>query len=568
MKESDPKRYHAAVSIGLITSKATLQAPLVEDKLSLFFTGRGTRYSIGRWIDNHRNDGPGVIKGTKTTGSGNDGGPIFFPSGNFFHDMSGKLVCQPDGKNKFSLSGFTGYDDEWSIGHWFISNNAASFQWDHNFNTRFFSNTTLYYSKYSTKNLSGAWEFNSWIQVRGLRQKFTWEPDKSHTLSAGFSSEYQDFNHGGLTDKEADTGGKFMPPMQGFESALFLEDEHKVTSRLAAYYGLRYSAYHQVGPGDRVYYSEQNNPLEYVPHENFYDVMTFYHSLQPRLSLSFMLSGANSIKATYNRTAQYVRLMTNNMQLQYYDIWMPSTHNINPMRTDQAAAGYFHNFLNNALKLSVEAYYKWARDDADFEDGLHNYFVNNLEAFVATGKGRSHGLELIMKKPGGRMTGWVSYNLSRSRIQIDAVNRGRWYASKFDKRHDFTFVTNIKLFGGMSLSANWLYSTGNAITLPEAVYEIEGITVPYYEGRNKYRLPDYHRLDLGLIVDAPLLRNTFKRYDRSFKTSLELSFYNVYNRRNVNAIGYTGGKGSNEKIGLFGTSLYGFMPTFLLNVEF
>lgn len=557
MKESDPKRYHASLGVGLITSKLTLQMPVVKEKLSLFVSGRGTEYGLGHQVD----------KSKTTTDMKGQQVSLFFPYQNKFYDVSGKIAYQMNGNNRFSVSGFSGHDDEWSLGHWLISNDAASFQWKHNFHSRLFSNTTLYYSKYATQNFTG-WEFNSWIRVRGLRQKFTWQPDKSNTVSAGAATEYQDFNHGGLTDRNADTGGKFMPPMQGFESALFLENEQRLSEKLGVYYGLRYSTYHQVGPGDNVYYNEYNDSIRAVYHEELTDVMTFHHALEPRLSISYMLSEANSLKATYNRTAQYVRLMTNSMQLEYYDIWLPATHNIKPIRTDQIAGGYFHNFFDNSLKFSAETYYKWAHDDADFEDGLHNYFVNNLEAFVATGRGRSYGLELLLKKPKGRMTGWLSYNLSRSKIQIDAVNQGRWYTSKFDKCHDFTFITNIKLVKGLSLSANWLYSTGNAVTLPEATYLIKGRQVLYYEGRNKYRLPDYHRLDLGLIIDKPFFKNRLKRWDRSLNTRLEVSLYNAYNRRNINAMRYTKDTSPGAQILPSGLSLYGFMPNFLLIAEF
>ena len=304
--------------------------------------------------------------------------------------------------------------------------------------------------------------------------------------------------------------------------------------------------------------------------------MAFYHNLEPRVALTRLLGETSSFKLSYNRNAQYLRLMTMGMQLQWYDIWMPCTRNIEPMLTDQLAAGYFRNFLDDELQFSVETYYKWMHGAADFEDGLHNYLVDNLEAYVATGKGRSYGLELTLKKPRGRLNGWISYNLGRSEKQIDAINRGRWYPSIFDKTHDFTMVTSFQLLDNLSISSTFLFSTGNAVTLPEAYYYISNIPFPFWEGRNRYRLPDYHRLDFGIKYEPDFLSVKFGKQNRAIKPGLEVSFYNVYNRRNINRIEHTnsgsGGKvqGSGEGpiFQPYGVSIYGFMPSFSINIGF
>jgi len=212
---------------------------------------------------------------------------------------------------------------------------------------------------------------------------------------------------------------------------------------------------------------------------------------------------------------------------------------------------------------------------ADFEDGLHNYLVDNLEAYVATGKGRAYGLELSLEKPKGKFTGRMSYNLGRSEYQIDAINKGRWYPNMFDKTQSFVAFASYEIIENLTASATFLYSTGSPVTLPEAYYSINGVYFPYWEGRNKYRLPDYHRLDVGLKYEPDFL--AFRLSSRPIKTGLEISVYNVYNRRNIRVVDFGltgGGKTGTSEVAAetiyqqYGVSTYGFMPSFQLNFRF
>jgi hypothetical protein len=269
--------------------------------------------------------------------------------------------------------------------------------------------------------------------------------------------------------------------------------------------------------------------------------------------------------------------MTLGGEIQWYDIWMPTTNNIPPMITDQIAIGYFNNFFDHQLKFSTEVYYKWITNAADFEDGLHNYLVDNLEAYVATGIGRAYGVEVSLEKPKGKFTGRISYNYGNSRYQIDAINNGNWYPNMFDRTHSLVALASYEIIKNLDISANFLYSTGAPVTLPEAYYNIAGVNIPYWEGRNKYRLPEYHRLDLGINYNPEYLHINIG--DRKIKTGLGISMYNVYDRRNMRTISVSdnsasGGKGGtpSETTGSmyyqFGISTYGFMPSFQLNFIF
>jgi hypothetical protein len=580
MKEGNDTEFHTILGAGLIAS-------------NFFVAGRSTRFGIGRLIDPILIRRDTVPPDTVTIKDGvtiQENDPrIFTASGAFFHDLNGKIVYHINDKNSLYLSGYWGKDGESENVYDFYEypkewgNRAAILRWSHGFSQKLISNTSINHSSYWTYSEPFQEIIESGVRSTGLRQEFTWFPNNKNTFLFGLSSEYQDFNHGTISlngesgkstamvseTRKGGKGDKFMPSMQSIESALFLSNDHKIHPMLAAYYGLRYSLFHRMGPGYQVTYNEFNDPVDSTRFSARSDIMQFYHNLEPRLSLNVIMNENNSVKWSYNRTAQYLRLMTNSMQLQYFDIWMPCTKNIKPMTSDQVALGYFRNLFNHAVNFSAETFYKTTKGEFDFEDGLQSYFQSNLEAYVATGRGRSYGVELMLKKPSGRFTGWVSYNLGKSEIKIAGINDNRWYDSKFDKTHDVTIVSSFKIFDNLSVTGTWVYATGNAISLPEGTYEIDEAIVPYYSGRNKYRIPDYHRLDLGLLYEPQLLRKLFDRFNRELKASLELSFYNVYDRRNINYIDFNRVI-SEESSSLvpIGVSYYGFMPSFLFKLIF
>ncbi len=590
MKGDNVDAIHTKLSLGLITSKFMLETPIVKDKLTIAGAGRFTKLSVGNIHDQIKGGNEIAGKGTpkrqddkdKDTTDTKDPKEEFYffdPSENWL-DLNGKMVYNINENNCVDVVGYLGRDSAITAGgltEW--GNRAAALHWRHDFNQNFLSNTSFTYSRYYTSARGGIYKFYSGIKIGNFDQEFALFPNKNNEIRFGLFTEYQKYNHGALEDTE-ENFGKFMPPMQAIESALYVGNDQKIGEKLAVYYGLRYSFYFQMGPGYSHDYDEESNESvssEYFPAKS--DIMHVYHNPEPRLSLNYIVNEQNSLKFFYNRSAQYSRLMALGMQLQWYDIWLPCTKNVPPLKVDQLALGYFGNFLDDNLQFSVETYYKWYHNTHAFEDGLHNYLIDNLEAYVATGKGRSYGLELMLKKPYGRLCGWLSYNLGKSEKQIDVINKGRWFSSMFDKTHDVTAVLSFELFKNLSISATFVYMTGNAVTLPEGYYFLSDVPFPYWEGRNKYRLPAYHRLDLGLKYELAMLKRLFNKYNRDVKISLELSGYNIYNRRNIVSMGYSdNNKGSGkittstgENVSLFepyGISIYGFIPSFLLNVEF
>ncbi len=573
MRDGNIENFQGSVSAGLITSKFSLETPIIKDKFSFFLSGRSTRLSGGSLYD-EINDGTqtgGRLNSDKGGGGKNDDGKgssnsndfrFFAPNESWF-DINGKAIYHINEKQNLNLSFYVGRDSAMTVGLTEWGNRAALLRWENRFANKWLSNTSFIYSKYYTANISGIYRFHSGVSTQSVRQEFSFFPNQNNEVRFGITSEYQDFNHGSLEDATQNDGGKFMPGMQGLESALYIENDQKINDRISLYYGLRNSFYHQLGPGDRFTYDEvSNEPIEAEFFPGKTDIMSSYNSLEPRLAMTYLLSEQNSFKLSYNRNAQYLRLMSLGAEIEWYDIWMPTTKNIKPMLTDQFAMGYFHNFNNNEVKVSAEAYYKILNGAADFEDGLHNYLVDNLEAYVATGQGLAYGFETSIEKPTGKFTGRLSYNYGKSDYKIDVINQGRWYPYRFDKTHSLTMLSNLQLTSNLSVSGTFLYSTGRPVTLPEGYYHISGIPFPYWEGRNKYRLPDYHRLDFGVKYSP----NILKRWTRGYKTTIDVSLYNVYDRRNIHTINFN--QGQNMLFEQIGQSTYGFMPSININVEF
>ena len=574
MRDGNRDIYRGSISAGLITSKFSLEAPIIKEKFSLFLSGRSTRLSGGSLYDiiNEGSTTGGRLNSDKGGGGKSSGGKgksdsgsdfrFFAPNESWF-DINGKVIYHINDKQNLNFSFYVGQDSAMTVGLTEWGNRAALLRWENRFATKWLSNTSLIYSRYYTANISGLYHFHSGVSTQSFKQEFSYFPNPNNEVRFGLMSEYQDYNHGSLEDETQEDGGKFMPGMQGLESAFYIENDQKINDRLSAYYGLRYSLYHQLGPGDRFTYDDiTNEPIEaeFFPEKT--DVMSFYSSLEPRLAITYLLSGQNSLKLSYNRNAQYLRLMSLGAEIEWYDIWMPTTKNIKPMLTDQFAMGYFHNFKNNEIKFSAETYYKILNGAADFEDGLHNYLVDNLEAYVARGKGLAYGFEMSIEKPSGRFNGRLSYNYGKSDYQIDVINQGRWYPYRFDKTHSLTMLSNFQITKDLSISSTFLYSTGRPVTLPEGYYHISGIPFPYWEGRNKYRLPDYHRLDLGIKYSP----NFLIRWTKDLKTTIDVALYNVYDRRNIHTINFN--QGQNRLFEQIGQSTYGFMPSININVEF
>lgn len=273
----------------------------------------------------------------------------------------------------------------------------------------------------------------------------------------------------------------------------------------------------------------------------------------------YLLDDKSSIKASYNRIYQYLHILSNASSGTPTDIWAPSTPLIKPQYADQVALGYFRNFLDNKLEFSVEGYYKQLGNQVDYEDGAETFLNEDLEAELVFGQGRAYGMEVFLRKRQGKFTGWVSYTLSKSERQFADINNGNWFSARQDRRHDISVVGVYDITKKWSLSAAWVYYTGDAITFPSGKYEVDGQIVNLFSSRNGDRMPDYHRLDIGATY---VFRDSKKWY-----SDINFSVYNAYNRKNAYSISFQeneAGTGT-EAVRL---ALFGIVPSISWNFKF
>jgi hypothetical protein len=336
------------------------------------------------------------------------------------------------------------------------------------------------------------------------------------------------------------------------EGGIYINNEQKVSDRLQLNYGLRLSSFSNIG----AYTEKSFNAEDEVIGETSYEAGEFYNTyfnLEPRFSATYLMNKSSSVKLSYNRNAQYLHLLSNSTSGSPTDIWLPSTTLVEPTLADQFAIGYFKNFNNNQYKFSVEAYYKTLQNTVDYEDGAEIFGNPDIESELVFGQGRAYGTEFLVEKTKGNLTGWLSYTLSKSERQYDEIANGEWFSARQDRTHDISIVGIYQLSPSLSLSASWVYNTGDAVTFPVGKYNIDGNSVNLYSDRNADRMPNYHRLDLGL---------TWKLKPNNAKSSdLNFSVYNAYNRKNAYSITFD----TTEATRL---ALFGIVPSVTWNFKF
>ncbi len=539
MKDGNNQNFSASGGVGLISSRLTLEGPIVKDKMSFIVSGRRSYADLIGKAAGYFDDDMNL----------------------YFYDLNAKVNYKINDNNRLYLSGYFGQDDfgfeEMGMG-W--GNATGTLRWNHLYSNKLFSNTSLIYSKYDYDfNMGDAASMSSGIEDYGFKQDFTFYLNPDNTMKYGLQATYHTFNPGELLFDDSDDSEIILDKTKGLESAMYWSNNQKLGDKLSAEYGLRLSMFNQFGEGYSNTYDDNNNKVDSVYYERG-ELMQTYWNVEPRLSLNYRLSDNSSVKASYNRMAQYLHLLSNSTSSQPTDTWVSSSTNIEPQIVSQYALGYFRNFFNNDYEFSVEGYYKTMDNVFDYEDGTDVLLNENIEAFILGGEGRSYGLEFYLKKKYGRFTGWASYTLSRTENKIDGINNGDWYNTKYDKTHDISLVGNFEINNKLSLSAAWVYYTGNAVTFPSGQYEYDGQIWPYYTERNGYRMPDYHRLDLNLHVNG-------KKRER-FHSSWDFSVYNAYNRYNAYTISFQESEsnpGATEAVQL---SLFGIVPSVTWNFKF
>lgn len=561
MKEGNQKKFSASGGIGLISSKLTLEAPIVKDRGSFIVSGRRTYADLFLKLSNREEAKNSTL---------------------YFYDLNAKANYRIGKKDRIFLSGYFGRDkfgfaDAFGF-DW--GNITGTARWNHIYGEKqkLFGNTSFIFSNYNYKIKFGSgdqtFEIGSEIQDFNLKEDFTYYLNDNHTLSFGANVIHHTFKPG-----EIETGDGIgfqlndIEKRYSIESSVYVSNEHNIGKRITLVYGVRGSNFAQVGPGDVYGFDEDGNVTDTTTFGKWDNIKTYW-GLSPRVSSSFRVDENSSIKVGYARTFQYLHLISNSTASSPTDVWLPSSINIKPQIADQYSIGYFRNFLDNQLEMSAEFYYKDMQNVIDYRDGAEVTLNPTVEGELLFGIGRAYGAEFLIKKRRGKFTGWISYTLSKTEKKFTQLNNNNWFPAKQDRTHDVSIVAIYNINKQLTFSASWVYFTGNAVTFPSGKYEIDGQVVNYYTERNGYRMPDYHRLDLGCTLKHKDYKEVkdpetgeMKQVPKKWLSSWNFSVYNAYARENAYSINFRENEetGETEAVQL---ALFKIIPSVTYNFKF
>ncbi len=510
-KDGDAYKYHGNFSLGLIASKLNLEGPIIKDKTTFSISGRRTYFDLLT--------APLVKSATNGQSLG----------GYYFYDLNAKINHKFSDKDRLYLSFYMGDDGIYTLlkessfktnmtMKW--GNMITSLRWNHVLNNKLFMNITGAFSRYrfsmrfeakDETNIASA-SYNSGITDGILKADFDYSLNPRNSVKFGTMYIIHKFSPEVITAKSSDTPENDMvfsnKPIITNEISAYVEDNTTITNYLKVNAGIRYSAF-----------ALSNK---------------YYHSLQPRLSARLLITDDLSLKAGYSYMSQYIHLLANSTMNMPTDLWVPSTEKIAPINTHQVALGVFYN-LKKQMDFSIEGYYKTMNNIVEYKDGASFFGISkDWQEKVNMGKGWAYGVEFMVQKNVGKFTGWVGYTWAKSMRQFDRygqeINFGKPFPAKFDRRHDLKITVAYKISDRIDLAGSWLFATGNATTL--ALHSYSGLVrgnynserLPYISSRNNYRMPSFHRLDLGI--------NFNKKTKLGGISTWNISIYNVYNNQN------------------------------------
>ncbi|MGB4844094.1 MAG: TonB-dependent receptor [Ferruginibacter sp.] len=519
MKEGNNQKLQVDAGIGVIASRLSIQGPLKKNKSSFILSARRT------YIDALTK--PFISKTSQFRGSGY-----------YFYDLNAKVNYIFSEKDRVYLSGYFGRDVfDFANGKQSLKikipwgNKTGTLRWNHVFNNKLFGNTTAVYNDYNFEfnALQNDFELKlaSGIRDLSIKQDFDLYPYTGHKLKFGGIYTYHKFTPSVISGRQDST--VFKPNnaqiKYGHEAALYLQDDWEINEKIKINAGLRYSWFQQTGPY-KIYETDDNgNRLDSTVFNRGKAVKN-YGGLEPRFTIRYALNDETSLKASVTRNFQYIHLVSNAGTTLPTDIWVPSTYKVKPQISWLYAAGFFKNFKDNMYETSVEVYYKQMQNQIEYEEGYTPTGLDDTENSFSFGNGWSYGAEFFINKTKGRLTGWLGYTLSWTWRKFAGLNFGEKYPAKYDRRNDMSIVAMYELNKKWKLSASFVFGTGNAATLPQRFYIVDGILTQEYSRINEYRLPAYHRLDFSAILTPK------KNIKRKWKSEWVFSVYNAYNRKN------------------------------------
>lgn len=555
-KEGNSQRLGFDAGIGNLSSRLTIEGPIIKDKWSFILAGRRTYYDVlGKAM------GINELQDNQL----------------YFYDLNGKSNLIINDKNRIYLSGYMG-EDVFSMGEsmymrW--GNATATIRWNHIFGDRLFMNVSSIYSNYDYSlgvpgESSDNFDWTSRIRDFNGKVDLSYFLNPENTIRFGGNVIHHNFRPGKISSEgeNAIFSDMELAAYNALESALYLANEQKLSERFSIQYGLRLSHFQQIGEGevniyanpDKLDKSEIIDTKKYKKGEKIGDPIIH---LEPRISMRYTLNTFSSLKSSYTRNVQNLHLITNTQSPSPLDIWLPTSTYIKPLIVDQVSLGYFRNLYNNMWETSVEVYYKNMQNVLDYKEGAELFLNDAIETELLHGKGNSKGLEFLIKKSKGKLTGWIGYTLAKTIREVPGINSGNPYPSSYDRTNDISFVASYQHNNRWNFATNFVYTTGNPTSYPVAKYTVQGNQIYEYSERNSSRIPDYNRLDISATYDFK------KNKNRRFKQTLNFSIYNVYGRRNAYSITPQNNADNPQKTEFIQISIIGVpIPSITYNVKF
>jgi hypothetical protein len=552
MKEGDMTKHSVAGSVGTISSKLTVDGPVVNDRTTFLIAGRRTYADLFLPFAKDEN-----LHGHSL----------------YFWDANMKLSHVVNKSNRVYLTGYSGRDVfGTSDTRMSFGNTTASLKWNHVFSPNLYMDAGLLFSRYnynigfegSDSTGIGAQSFTWASDVADVQQRldFTHYINARHKLQYGLSAIYHSFFPGKISGSDGNTDFSLnLPSTHAVESGVYASDEFKVSESLTLRYGIRLSMFQNMGKATAYTFDSNYMPVDSVSYRAG-DIYNTHHGIEPRIAFTWLLNGVSSVKGSYSHTVQFVALAQNSASGTPLNVWFPASPNIEPQLCNQFSTGYFRNFRSNMYEVSGEVYYKSLRNLIDFRDHAELFLNKYLEGEVRKGKGHSYGFEFLLRKNRGMFTGWLGYTYSRSFRIVPAINNGKKYPALYDKPHTVNVVASYAPKKRLSLSAAWTYATGLPLTLPAGRAVIGNTILPVYSDRNSYRMEDYHRLDVSLTLKEK------EKPGRKWHSELNLSIYNIYNRHNAWAVNIVQDENNPYSSYAEKTYLFAVLPALTFNFNF
>jgi len=545
-RQGNLNKYTAHGGISPVTARLSVEGPIQKGNSSFIVAGRST-YSD--WILSKLED------------------PVLRESKANFNDLSGMLTWEPGEKTLIKAFGYYSHD-YFRLGttnQYEYDNAGGSLNIRRRMGSRLSGDLALVYGTYDFTTIneqvaSEAWTQSYRIDHYETKLDMSWLSLGKHKLTFGGSAILYNLDRGDVLPY----GNISMRvPVElgldnGLETAVYLADEISLSSRFTVYGGLRFAFYSVLGPGDVQVYGEglpiQPGSVVEVIDAEPYELIKTYTGLEPRLALNIMLGANNSLKLSYNRVNQFIFMLSNTIAISPTDQWKLVDLNIVPPYVDQVSMGFYQDFPRGGINTSLEVYYKKINNVVDFRDGANFITSPYVEQVTLQGEQEAYGFEAFFRKSAGKLSGWIAYSYARSMMLVDSefpnerINQGEPYPSNFDRPHNLSVVTNIKLNRRLSFSANMVYTTGRPVTYPVSIYYMDGIQFVDYAGRNSYRIPDYFRLDFSVNLEGNL------RERKLFHSYWMLNFYNITGRQNAYSVYFQNDDGAinGYKLSIFG----------------